>query len=93
MDRHGLVRQEDLDQRQQRWEVILQQASNSGDHQDEQIANHVNTGDAKSPSQEMQIDIQTMIDIPEQIPEEPEPHQDDTGMSVDVAIPHAAPAP
>src|SRR5436190_1242836 len=77
-----LNRQHDLDERQHRWELIQRQASKSEGHQDQPIANHVNKGNATSLSQEMQIDIQTMIDVPEKIPEEPEPHQDDTSMSV-----------
>jgi hypothetical protein len=86
-----LNRQHDFDERQHRWELIQRQASISGDHQDQQIANHVDKGNAKSSSQEMQIDIQTMIDVPEQIREEPEPHENDTSMSVDVAFSPPAP--
>lgn len=84
-----LNRQHDFDQRQHRWELLQQQANKleeplaQQDHHHQAKSNHIDEDSA--PPQEMQIDIHTIINVPEQIPEEPEhsQQQDDTSMSVD----------
>jgi hypothetical protein len=82
-----LNRQQELDQRQHRWELIQQQATKF--HHDAPDTNHVDAPDSITQESAMQIDSNTTIDVPEQIPEEPEPQQDDTSMTVDPVSPPA----
>ena len=81
-----LNRQHEFDERQHRWELIQQQATKSEEiPPPRQNTNHVDEDEASTPSQEMQIDSNTIINVPEQVPEEPE-QQNDTSMVVDDAV-------
>jgi hypothetical protein len=73
-------RQHDSDKRQRRWEILEQQAAK---HLNPTAnTNHVD----KAQGTEMQIDSAAAVNIPERIPEEPEPDEqehNDGKMSVD----------
>ena len=83
-----LNRQHEFDERQHRWQLIQQQATKL--HYDAPDANHVDVPDSITHESTMQIDSNTTINVPEQIPEEPERQQDDTSMTVDPVSPPAA---
>jgi hypothetical protein len=84
-DQSCLNRQHEFDERRHKWELIERQARKSEDHplEDHQSTNHIDedNNENSTSTQEMQIDLNTLINVPEQIPEEPE--HDDTSMSVD----------
>jgi hypothetical protein len=77
-------RQHHAEERKHRWS-ILQQAAESGS--DATTLNHI---DASSTPQESAMQIDSTVNVPEQIPEEESERQtDETAMSVDIIAPPA----